>query len=212
MSSGEDSGERNPFAPPPPGAPDQPWRPRTPRPPATGQQTDGQQPTGQQPDGRPDEDLPQPPPWGQRPDPGRQQPAPPKLDPADPTQRATRNALLSGFAALLATLFHQYWLAFPLALLAIWYAVTVLRTPAEPAADPFSPRPVRPQVPAALSALLTGGLALVVSLSVFTVQFVYRDYLDCRNNSITQEAVHTCAKEYDAPSWLSDNLYDGSDE
>ncbi|MFB7947124.1 hypothetical protein ACFC6L_19660 [Kitasatospora phosalacinea] len=207
MSSGEDSGERNPFAPPPPGAPDQPWRPRTPRPPAT-----GQQPDGQQPDGRPDEDLPQPPPWGPRPDPGRQQPAPPKLDPADPTQRAARNALLSGFAALLATLFNQFWLAFPLALLAIWYAVTVLRTPAEPAADPFSPRPVRPQVPAALSALLTGGLALVVSLSVFTMQFVYRDYLDCRDNSITQEAVHSCAKEYDVPTWVSDNLYGSPDE
>ncbi|WP_051731802.1 hypothetical protein [Kitasatospora phosalacinea] len=201
MSSGEDSGERNPFAPPPPGAPDQPWRPRTPRPPAT----------GQQPDGQPEEDHTQPPPWGRRPEPGPQQPSPPKLDPADPAHRTARNALLSGFAALLAVLFGLYWLAFPLSLLAVWYAVAVLRIPAEPTADPFSPRPVRPQVPAALSALLTGGLALVVSLGVFGMQFTYRDYLGCRENSVTQEAARSCAQEYDVPAWLS-NLYEVADE
>ncbi|MGW4809524.1 hypothetical protein [Kitasatospora sp. NPDC004272] len=207
MSSGEDSGERNPFAPPPPGAPDQPWRPRTPQPPAS-----GPQPSGPRPDGQPEEDRPQPPPWGHRPEqPGPQQPAPPKLDPADPAHRTARNALLSGFAALLAVLFGLYWLAFPLSLLAVWYAVTVLRTPAEPAADPFSPRPVRPQVPAALSALLTGGLALVVSLGVFGIQFAYRDYLDCRDAAVTQESAHSCAQEYDVPAWLS-NLYDVADE
>ncbi|MEU5385304.1 hypothetical protein [Kitasatospora cineracea] len=191
MSSGEDSGERNPFAPPPPGAPDQPWRPRTPRPPAS----------GPQPDGSPDEDRPQPPPWGHRPDQDPQQPAPPKPD--DPAQRTARNALLSGFAALLTVLFGLYWLAFPLSLLAVWYAVAVLRTPAEPVSDPFAPRPVRPQVPAALGALLTGGLALVVSLSVFTIQFAYHDYLDCRTASVTQEAARSCSQEYEVPTWLS---------
>lgn len=193
MSSGEDSGERNPFAPPPPGAPDQPWRPRTPRPPAS----------GPRPDGSPDEDRPQPPPWGHRPDQDPQQPAPPKPDPADPAQRTARNALLSGFAALLTVLFGLYWLAFPLSLLAVWYAVAVLRTPAEPVSDPFAPRPVRPQVPAALGALLTGGLALVVSLGVFTIQFAYHDYLDCRAASVTQEAARSCAQEYEVPTWLS---------
>ncbi|BAJ28872.1 MULTISPECIES: hypothetical protein [Kitasatospora] len=183
MSSGEDSGERNPFAPPPPGAPDQPWQPRTPH------------PDQRRPDGRTDEDHPQP----QR----GPQPAP-KLDPADPSHRAARNALYSGFAALITALFTLYWLAFPLALLAVWYAVTVLRTPAEPVTDPFTPRPVRPQVPAALGALITGGLALVISVSAFTVQIAYRDYLSCLDNAVTQEGSHSCAQDHDAPAWLSD--------
>ncbi|WP_282205931.1 hypothetical protein [Kitasatospora fiedleri] len=108
-------------------------------------------------------------------------------------------------------LFGLYWVGFPLSLLAVWYAVTVLRTPAEPVSDPFAPRPVRPQVPAALGALLTGGLALLVSLGAFTIQFTYHDYLDCRADSATQEAARSCAQEYDVPTWLS-NLSEVSDQ
>ncbi|MFF0392007.1 hypothetical protein ACFYS8_25455 [Kitasatospora sp. NPDC004615] len=196
MSSGEDSGERNPFAPPPPGAPDQPWRPRVPQRPESGDRTDGQ----------PDGERPQPPQWGPRPEPG---PQGPRLDLSDPVHRAARNALLSGFAALLSVLFGQYWIGFPLSLLAVWYAVTVLRAPAEPVTDPFAPRPVRPQVPAALSALLTGGLALVMSLSTFTMQFAYHDYLDCVNSAITKEGVHSCGN--DVPTWVT-TIYEGPAE
>ncbi|RKE19470.1 hypothetical protein [Streptomyces sp. TLI_171] len=192
MSSGEDSGERNPFAPPPPGAPDQPWRPRVPPPPADG----------------PGEQRPETDPWG-RPQP--EQPAGPKLDPADPTHRTARNALLSGFAALLAVLFGQLWIGFPLALLAVWYAVTVLRTPTEPVSDPFAPRPVRPQVPAALGALITGGLALLVSVGVFGMQFAYHDYLACVDSAATTEAAHSCAQEENVPAWVS-ALYMGPNE
>ncbi|MFJ1756718.1 hypothetical protein [Kitasatospora sp. NPDC088134] len=194
MSSGEDSGERNPFAPPPPGAPDQPWRPRVPQPPTDG--PDGERPEGERT------------PWG-RPQP--EQPAGPKLDPSDPLHRTARNALLCGFASLLAVLATFPWIGFPLGLLAVWYAVTVLRTPAEPVADPFAPRPVRPQVPAALSALITGGLALVMSLSVFALQFAYHDYLDCVAGSLTKEGAQSCAVDERAPAWLV-TMTEGADQ
>ncbi|MFD7643245.1 hypothetical protein ACFV4P_21630 [Kitasatospora sp. NPDC059795] len=195
MSSGEDSGERNPFAPPPPGAPDQPWRPRVP-----------QSPSGERPDGSPEGDGPQPPQWGPRPEPG---PQGPRLDLADPTHRTARNALLSGFGALLTTLFGLFWIGFPLSLLAVWYAVAVLRVPAEPVTDPFASRPVRPQVPAALSALLTGGLALAMSLATFALQFTYHDYLDCVNSAITKEGVQSCGT--DVPKWVT-TIYEGPAE
>ncbi|MEV4561556.1 hypothetical protein AB0K51_31875 [Kitasatospora sp. NPDC049285] len=199
MSSGEESGERNPFAAPPPDAPDQPWRPRGPH----ASSADGEQPD--QPGG----DRPQlPPPWADPQRPAPQQPAPPRIDPAEPGHRNARNALLCGFAALLSALFGLFYFAFALGLLAAWYAIAVLRAPAEPPAHPYQSPAVRPQTPAALSGLLTGGLALVMSISAFTIQFVYHDYLDCVSQSITDAGTGSCAK--DAPAWLV-NLFEGQD-
>ncbi|MFJ1599369.1 hypothetical protein [Streptomyces sp. NPDC088261] len=78
-----------------------------------------------------------------------------------------------------------------------------LRTDAAPARSaPEAPAPAtgaaanpnqnRQQKTAAVSGLVTAGLALAIVAVTFSVQLVYRDYFTCVNDSLTQEAKLSC--------------------
>lgn len=208
MSSGDNPGERNPFAPPPADAPDQPWQPRMP-----------QQPPADQSDGSPDDERPQVPPphpwspghrgggWS-----GPQQPAPqPKFDPNDPVQRRARYALSAGMAGLFCLITGIAYVALLLGALALYWGVSALRAPrpANPrgSAAPVGPQPVRPQTPAAVGGLVTGGVAVLVVLGFLGINAYYSDYVTCVNDALTAEAQQGCSNL--GPKILAD-LYTGT--
>lgn len=76
-------------------------------------------------------------------------------------------------------------------------------TPATPA-TPGMPAPAgraksdpaaastRPQTTAAISGLVTGGLALVMVAATFTAQLVYRDYYTCVDDALTSTSKQSC--------------------
>ncbi len=204
----------NPFAPPPEGTPDRPWQPRRP---AGGQGQD----QGQGQDGRREDGSPwgsqwsdrQPGPaqegrFGDRPGspggPGGGQGGPEgpggpgtgmRWDPKDPAQRRARYALLSGMWAFFFALFSWPYVALLLGALAMYWAISALRTkPRTP--DPDTPAPpssgAKPQTTAAISGLVTASLALALVAATFTAQLVYRDYYTCVNDSLTNTAKKSC--------------------
>ncbi|MER6397825.1 hypothetical protein ABT263_17485 [Kitasatospora sp. NPDC001603] len=218
MSSGDNTGERNPFAPPPADAPDQPWQPRNPGP-AGGSDgssgsngadgTDG----GGNPDGRPE--VPPPHPWS----PGYQgdgwhprppAPQPPKLDPSDPAQRKARNAALAGMGALVCAFASLHYVALFVGALAIVWGVAAMRAPkpaaatatggAAPAAgESAAPNPL---TPAALAGVLTGAMTVVFVSSVIGLSLYYNDYVTCVRDSLTSTGADNCERL--APKWYVD--------
>ncbi|MCX4748571.1 hypothetical protein OG455_24150 [Kitasatospora sp. NBC_01287] len=232
MSSGNSSDERNPFAPPPEDAPDQPWRPRLPQghSDAGHDGEDGSRPAGEgrppaSPAGRPP--VPPPHPWSPNwqggggpgwPDrqPGPQQP---RFDPNDPQHRRSRYALMSGMAALFCGLWGILSLALLFSVLAMYWGVGALRSggrdaapgaergpeqaadqqPGAPTGWPYTQRS-RPQLPAALGGLLTGGVALALVLGSFALDVAYRPYFTCVNDALTSAGEQSCADL--APHWL----------
>ncbi|AXI77954.1 hypothetical protein [Peterkaempfera bronchialis] len=244
MSSGNSTGERDPFAPPPADAPDRPWQPRAPQPPAGGPQGtqspgDGGRPDDGSPQGRPPVPPPHPwsPGWQGRP-PGS--PYPPggpqqRYDPTDPVQRRARYALLAGMWGLFFMIFSLPYVGLLLGALALYWGISALRgTAKDPAAAagqsepqqqqqqrigqtappppagqrpvPLPPpgwahsRPPRPQVPAALGGLVTGGVALAMVAASWAVQLTHKDYYDCVSDALTQKAEHSCSTLI--PDWL----------
>ncbi|MFF2953236.1 hypothetical protein ACFVVU_18045 [Kitasatospora sp. NPDC057965] len=218
MSSGDDTGERNPFAPPPADAPDQPWRPRAPHSAEGSERPEGQ-------DGDPDERplVPPPHPWS----PGYQgggwhprppAPQPPRLDPSDPAQRKARNAALAGMGALVCAFATLHYVALFLGALAIAWGVSAMRTPkpapadssagaptgaptggAVTAAGPVAPNPL---TPAALAGILTGAVTVVFVSSVLGLALRYNDYVTCVRDSLTASAADGCERL--APQWYVD--------
>ncbi|MEV6112226.1 hypothetical protein AB0L59_06795 [Streptomyces sp. NPDC052109] len=204
---GDGRQDDNPFAPPPEGSPDRPWRPRHP---------EGSQGSGQGPhqghghgDGSPwgkqwSDRQPgrSPGGFGERPGGGPQGPDGPvgpgmRWDPTDPVQRRARYALLSGMWAVFFALFSWPYVALLLGVLALYWGGSALRAKPRGAADPDTPAPrgaARPQTTAAIGGLITASLALVLVASTFTVQFVYRDYYTCVNDALTHEAKQSCDK------------------
>ncbi|MFF1908408.1 hypothetical protein [Kitasatospora sp. NPDC058218] len=213
MSSGDNTGERNPFAPPPADAPDQPWQPRNPGP------TEG--PDAPDGDGSPDErpQVPPPHPWS----PGYQgggwhprppAPQPPKLDPADPAQRKARNAALAGMGALVCAFASLHYVALFVGALAIVWGITAMRAP-KPAATtatatgPAAPAAVagesaapNPLTPAALAGVLTGAMTVVFVSSVIGLSLYYNDYVTCVRDSLTSTGADNCERL--APKWYVD--------
>ncbi len=189
MSSGDNTGERNPFAPPPADAPDQPWQPRTPPEP----------PAGGSPDGSTDDEhqqVPPPHPWGsgyQGGWSGPQQPAPqPKFDPNDPVQRRARYALSSGMAGLFCLVTGIPYVSLLLGALALYWGVSALRAPL-PKAEAGAAPSVRPQTPAAIGGLVTGGVAVFFVLGFLGINAYYSDYVSCVNDAPTAEAQQSCS-------------------
>ncbi|MCX2927214.1 hypothetical protein [Streptomyces sp. NEAU-W12] len=206
------SGEDNPFAPPPEGAPDQPWQPRRPSGDEggdSGGQGDGggrslwggrwsdRQPGrssggfGERPHG----------PEGQGGGAGGPQSPGPRWDPTDPVQRRARYSLLSGMWAFFFALFGWPYVALLLGALALHWAVSALRAKPRTASDPDSPAPPaqtdrpqkgRPQTTAAVSGLVTASLALILVAAGFTAQMVYQDYYTCTNDALTQQSKESC--------------------
>lgn len=213
MSSGDDPDERNPFAPPPADAPDQPWRPRSPWP-GQGQDGNGGQAGG--PGGEPHGDRPPfPPQWGQGPGeggPGRrpQAPPPPRLDPTDPAHRKARNAALAGPFALVCLFAGFHWIALLVGLLGIAWGVGALRAkrpstapaPAVALGGPVGAPAPNPLTPAALAGILTGAMTVVVATSVIGLSIHYRDYMTCVRDSLTNVGAENCDRY--APQWYVD--------
>ncbi|RII21065.1 hypothetical protein DSC45_01495 [Streptomyces sp. YIM 130001] len=212
-SEGKRGDEDNPFAPPPEGAPDQPWQPRRP---------EGERPEGEQEGGgrgrwssnQPGRSFGG---FGQRPGQnggsdgqgGPGQGGGMRWDPTDPAQRRARFALLAGMWAFFFALFNWPYVALLLGALALNWGISALRakkkdgeaagaTVAEvsegaptPAASGTQPSG-RPQTTAAVSGLVTAGLALAIVAATFTAQLVYRDYYTCVNDALTQSSKQTC--------------------
>ncbi|MCZ4511625.1 hypothetical protein O3Q52_26250 [Streptomyces sp. ActVer] len=222
-SGAPDSGQRpeppqppaddNPFAPPPEGTPDRPWQPRR----TAGGQREGQdgQGDGSSPWGSQWSDR-QPGPaqggrFGDRPGTnggsgggqnGPEGPGGPgtgmRWDPTDPAQRRARFALLSGMWAFFFALFSWPYVALLLGALAMYWAISALRSKPPRTPDPNTPAPptsgARPQTTAAISGLVTASLALAMVAATFTAQLVYSDYYTCVNDSLTNTAKKSCDK------------------
>ncbi|MGW6273452.1 hypothetical protein [Streptomyces sp. NPDC055060] len=207
--SGSDSGRRdedNPFAPPPEGTPDQPWRPRP------GNGGDGEDGQGRSPWGSQ---------WSDR-QPGRAQGggfgerpgqqggqgsdgssgsgSGMRWDPTDPAQRRARYALLSGMWAFFFALFGWRYVALLLGALALNWGISSLRAkpkqpdPTAPVAQQATSDPAgsKPQRTAAISGLVTASLALAMVAATFAAQLVYRDYYTCVTDSLTSQSQQEC--------------------
>ncbi|NIY66239.1 hypothetical protein [Streptomyces malaysiensis] len=181
--NGDQRHEDNPFAPPPEGRPDQPWRPRPDgadgnggegrRPEAQGGHQDGQDGQNDQ-DGRQPQ---QPPAWGSQwssRQPGRQSggfglgpgsnrpsgpggTGGPRWDPNDPAQRRARYALLAGMWAFFFALFSLPQIALLLGALALYWGISSLRAkPRRTAPPPAAAAPLNapPPPPGATPAAL----------------------------------------------------------
>ncbi|MEU0808682.1 hypothetical protein [Streptomyces sp. NPDC005970] len=140
----------------------------------------------------------------------------PRWDPTDPAQRRARYALLAGMWGFFFALFSLPQIALLLGALALYWGISSLRAkPRRPApatppsaaplnAPPPAPGatpahlpapgtgPSKPQATAAISGLVTGGLALAIVAATFTVQIVYSDYYSCVDDSLTQTSRHAC--------------------
>ncbi|MBX7547320.1 hypothetical protein ABZX95_26525 [Streptomyces sp. NPDC004232] len=204
----------NPFAPPPEGSPDNPWRPRhhggssgaDSGPGGSGDGGRGGGPEGGSPwGGQWSDRQPGRSPgggFGERPGPGGGPQGPGggpagggmRWDPTDPAQRRARYALLSGMWAVFFALFSWPYVSLLLGVLALYWGVSALRArPRTPGPDTRpAPGAGRPQVTAAVGGLVTASLALMLVASTFTVQFVYRDYYTCVNDALTHEAKQSC--------------------
>lgn len=195
--SGDSTGERNPFAPPPADAPDQPWQPRIPpaAPPGSGHE-DGD-------DERPQ--VPPPHPWS----PGHRgggwnppQPAP-KFDPNDPAQRRARHALIAGMGGLFCTIVGIYYVALLLGALAVYWAVSALRGGrTDGRAAPVGAPAAQPQTPAAIGGLFTGAVVVLFTLGWLGAQLYYNDYVVCVKDAPTAEARHSCKTSNPVPRLL----------
>ncbi|MFJ8540857.1 hypothetical protein ACIRFH_02365 [Streptomyces sp. NPDC093586] len=206
--SGDEQGDGtpqddNPFAPPPEGSPDQPWRPRHP---SGGDGSQGPQggggrsPWGQWSDRQPGRSSGG---FGERPG-GSGPEGPggaggPRWDPMDPAQRRARYALLCGMWALFLAIFSWSYVALLLGVLALYWGISSLRAKPRAATAPDDPAPAAPQDTraqrtAAITGLVTSSLAVLFVASSFTAQLVYNDYYTCRNDALTHEAEQTCDK------------------
>ncbi|BFV58871.1 hypothetical protein KCMC57_up39750 [Kitasatospora sp. CMC57] len=242
MSSGDNTGERNPFAPPPADAPDRPWQPRAPQQPngssggsgdsggsdGSGHPGDPAEGSSEQ-DGRPQ--VPPPHPWS----PGyqggwspQQPPAAPKFDPNDPVQRRSRYALSAGMGGLFCVVLGIPYVALLLGALAAYWGISALRPPRSKSASASAagsaagsaegataqpgqqhgpghgPQPVRPQTPAAIGGLVTGGVTILFVLASLGVTLYYQDYVSCVSEALTSQARDSCDNL--APDFLV-NLY-----
>ncbi|MFI9204781.1 hypothetical protein [Streptomyces sp. NPDC053048] len=201
----------NPFAAPPKGQPDRPWQPRTP---SGGGEGDGEGGPG------PGQGGDQRPVWGSQwssRQPGRQDggwgggqgggggQGPGggpggglRWDPTDPAQRRARYALLAGMWGFFFALFSIPQVALLLGALSLYWGVSSLRAKPKPR-DPDSPAPAatpaggfRPQTTAAVSGLVTGGLALAIVAATFAFHLVYREYYTCVDDALTQTSRQAC--------------------
>ncbi|MEU1158314.1 hypothetical protein ABZ369_35645, partial [Streptomyces sp. NPDC005918] len=67
------------------------------------------------------------------------------------------------------------------------------RVPAGPSSS------TRPQTTAAISGLVTGGLALLMVAATFTAQLVYRDYYTCVDDALTNASQQSCEDHLPKP-------------
>ncbi|PWS46580.1 hypothetical protein DKT74_06825, partial [Streptomyces sp. ZEA17I] len=148
-----------------------------------------------------------------------------RWDPTDPVQRRARYALLGGIWAIFFALFDFPEIALLLGALSVYWSISSLRAaPRKPSATDrtaaggtAAPTPVpgdgvapaatapdrtgdrRPQTTAAISGLVTALLALIIVITTFTVQLVYRDYYTCVNDALTKTGALSCNEQLPKP-------------
>ncbi|MFT9667213.1 hypothetical protein ACMZ5F_20740 [Streptomyces rhizosphaericola] len=148
-----------------------------------------------------------------------------RWDPTDPVQRRARYALLGGIWAIFFALFDFPEIALLLGALSVYWSISSLRAaPKKPSATDrtaaggtAAPTPVpgdgvapaatapdrtgdrRPQTTAAISGLVTALLALIIVITTFTVQLVYRDYYTCVNDALTKTGALSCNEQLPKP-------------
>ncbi|MCD9142845.1 hypothetical protein [Streptomyces albireticuli] len=144
-----------------------------------------------------------------------------RWDPTDPAQRRARYALLAGMWGFFFALFSIPQVALLLGALSLYWGISSLRaksagrrpdpdgagvapgtsgvpgtsgTPGVPGAPgvPGVPGAFRPQTTAAVSGLVTGGLALAIVAATFLFQIVYSDYYTCVDDALTQTSRQAC--------------------
>ncbi|MFH8368538.1 hypothetical protein [Streptomyces sp. NPDC018031] len=138
----------------------------------------------------------------------------PRWDPTDPAQRRARYALLAGMWAFFFALFSLPEIALLLGALALYWGISSLRgkpgraRPDRAAVAPDAPPPApdaqraalpapraggrKPQATAAISGLVTGGIALVIVAATYSVQLVYSDYYSCVDDALTNTSREQC--------------------
>ncbi|GAA0497084.1 hypothetical protein ABZ951_27905 [Streptomyces sp. NPDC046215] len=125
-----------------------------------------------------------------------------RWDPTDPAQRRARYALLAGMWGFFFAIFGIPQVALLLGALSLYWGVSSLRAKAKPQRqDPDVPAPpaaapgaFKPQTTAAVSGLVTGGLALAIVAATFLFQVVYSDYYTCVDDALTQTSEQACEK------------------
>ncbi|MGA4540355.1 hypothetical protein ACPA54_10190 [Uniformispora flossi] len=227
MNTGNDTDERDPYAPPPEGAPDRPPAAPWNVPSAGGSGGSG----GQGPNPEPEQRDP----WGrprqeQRPDRDRDRD---EQKPADPRRRNARIAMWLGLWALLFGLMVSQEIGIVMGVAAVVLGVRTLRGTSAPRVGPrveqgpggtaHHPGPARrvdrpavvaPQAargtvtrpPGAMVGLVTGLMAIVWVLSVWSFRWSHQDYYDCMDAALTKTAEQSCKQEL--PSYLRDNIND----
>jgi hypothetical protein len=215
-STGQDQQrDTNPFAPPPKGAPEQPWRPRRSARDGEGGEGGENEPqdarpgsgdrwSNQQPEPRRD-GFGGPDGYGSRPGggpgggPGRQGGTGPRFDVTDPVQRRARYALLAGMWGLFFGLFSMPEIGLLLGALALYWGVSSLRGKAKQqdgeaaaAASPYVRVQQKPQFTAAVSGIIAGAMALAIVALTFSFQLVYQNYYTCLNDALTQPDRAAC--------------------
>ncbi|MEU3396335.1 hypothetical protein [Streptomyces filamentosus] len=133
-----------------------------------------------------------------------------RWDPTDPAQRRARYAVLGGMWAFFFAIFDIPELALLLGALALYWAVSSLRAkpkaPAEvspesqtasqpsgrPSTAPGAPSPARSMRTAAISGLVASVVALLIVGFGFTMQLVYKDFYECRDDALTHAGELAC--------------------
>ncbi|MFD9613572.1 hypothetical protein ACFWWS_29875 [Streptomyces sp. NPDC059083] len=143
-----------------------------------------------------------------------------RWDPTDPAQRRARYAILAGMWGFFFAIFEIPELALLLGALGLYWGISALRakpkaaaevsptsqsasTPPGPQAAPPQARPsgqgasaaivpLRSMRTAAISGLVAASLALMIVAVGFTLQIVYRDFYECRDDALTHAGELAC--------------------
>ncbi|MFE4312562.1 hypothetical protein ACFQ9H_39165 [Streptomyces sp. NPDC056517] len=145
-----------------------------------------------------------------------------RWDPTDPAQRRARYAILAGMWAFFFAIFEIPELALLLGALGVYWAISSLRAkpkPAEglsptsqsatgPASQPSgqvagqpagrpsgqgaTAAPLRSMRTAAISGLVAASVALMIVAVGFTMQLVYSDFYECRDDALTHAGQLAC--------------------
>ncbi|MFJ8658007.1 hypothetical protein [Streptomyces sp. NPDC093795] len=138
----------------------------------------------------------------------------PRWDPKDPAQRRARYAILAGMWAFFFAIFEIPELALLLGALGLYWAISSLRTKPKPTTD-LSPTsqpapapasqpsgrpsgqgataaPLRSMRTAAISGLVAASVALMIVAVGFTMQLVYSDFYECRDDALTHAGELAC--------------------
>ncbi|MEU7071090.1 hypothetical protein AB0B30_20915 [Streptomyces narbonensis] len=140
-----------------------------------------------------------------------------RWDPTDPAQRRARYAILAGMWAFFFAIFEIPELALLLGALGLYWGISSLRTKPKEAAPtdasaasavspvspseasvPASPAPAPAAVPvrsmrtAAISGLVASSVALMIVAVGFTMQLVYQDFYECRDDALTHAGELAC--------------------